>query len=195
MTVYKESAWTAARPWCPFPERWSSTDPQSTELEVSDLVGGFIRGLQPTYVVETGTCIGQTAEVIGSVLSMNGQGMLDTIEVNAEYAAVAKDRCRGLPVRVYEMRSLEFEPIAPIDFLWLDSLFEIRLQEFERFRPWLHAGSIIGIHDTAPHHGVMGAAAGEIPGTRSIRLHTPRGVTFLQLDLDNAPYRPGGEGR
>lgn len=184
MTVYRESAWTKARPWCPYPDRWSSTDPQSTEIEVSEMVGGFIRGLQPTYVVETGTCVGQTAEVIGAVLAMNGHGLLDTCEINSEYTAAARERVRDLPVRVHERSSLEFEPIAPIDFLWLDSLFEIRIQEFRRFQPWLHAGSVIGIHDTAPHHGPMGDEIMALPGVRALRLHTPRGVTFLQLDME-----------
>jgi len=40
---------------CPHPERWHSTDGDSTEIEVSDLAWGLVRTLQPDYCVETGT--------------------------------------------------------------------------------------------------------------------------------------------
>lgn len=181
MNVVSEAKWTKPRPDCPHPEWWSSTDPQSTELEVSELVAGFIRALQPEYVVETGTCLGQTAEIIAMALQMNGHGTLDTLEPDAERAEFARLRCKGLPVVVHETASLDFVPAQPIGFAWLDSRIELRVPEFERFRPHFVPGAIVGVHDTSPHHGDWGRAVEDLPGTRCIRLGTPRGVTFVEV--------------
>lgn len=177
-----ESTWTQPRPDCPRPGYWHATDSQSTELEVSELVAALVRALQPEYVIETGTCFGQTAQIIGMALVANEHGRLDTLEPVAARADVSRQWCAGLPVTVHEVSSLEFVPDDGIDFAWLDSRFELRIAEFERYRPWMHEGTVVGFHDTAPHHGPMGAEVERIPGTRCIRLRTPRGVTLLQLD-------------
>lgn len=180
--IYKESRWTRPREWCPAPEYWSSTDPQSTEIEVSELVGAFVRALQPTYVIETGTCLGQTAYAIGLALQANGHGVLDTLEPSPERAAYSRKRVEGLMVTVIEAESLSWNPAAAVDFAWLDSRLELRIPEFERYRPWMHNRTVVGFHDTAPHQdGTLGEDIFEIPGTRAIRLHTPRGVTFLEV--------------
>lgn len=181
MTVYLESKWTRPRADCPHPERWSSTDPQSTEIEVSELVAGFVRALQPDYVIETGTCIGQTAWIIGEALRTNGQGRLDTLETDPERAAAARRTCEGMPVTVHCVPSLEFTPAGPVGFAWLDSRVELRVPEFERFRPHMIPGSIVGFHDTSPHQGEWGREVESLPGTRAIRLRTPRGVTFVEV--------------
>lgn len=181
MPVYQESRFTRSREWCPRPEWWTSTDPQSTEFEVSDLVAGFVRALQPEYVLETGTCIGQTAYAIGTALLANGHGRLDTLETEHDRAEHSQDVCRDLPVAVYEVASLDFTPAQRIDFAWLDSRLQLRIPEFERYRQWMEPGAIVGFHDTAPHHGSFGDDIEALPGLRAIRLRTPRGVTFGQV--------------
>ena len=181
MTIYPESTWTAARADCPHPERWSSTDPQSTEIEVSELVSGFVRALQPDYVIETGTCIGQTAWIIGTALQENGQGRLDTLETDPDRAAAATMTCAGLPVTVHCASSLDFRPAEPIGFAWFDSRVELRVAEFNHYRPHIIPGSIVGFHDTSPHQGEWGRELESLPGTRAIRLRTPRGVTFVEV--------------
>jgi hypothetical protein len=181
VNVVAESTWTAPRTDCPHPEWWSSTDPQSTELEVSELVAAFVRALQPEYVVETGTCLAQTAYIIGLALTANGHGRLDTLETDPERAEFSRSRCTGLPVTVHCASSLDFTPPAPVGFAWLDSETWLRIPEFERFRPHVLPGAIVGFHDTAPHHGPWGRAVEALPGTRAIRLRTPRGVTFVEV--------------
>lgn len=181
MRAYQESTWTAARPDCPHPEWWHSTDPQSTELEVTELVAAFTRALQPEYVIETGTCVGQTAEAIGRALKANSHGRLVTLENEPDRAEYSRNRCEGLPVEVVVGESLEFTPTQPVDFAWLDSRTELRVPEFEHLRPWLHEGSIVGFHDTSPHQGVWGSHVEALSRTRPIRLRTPRGVTFVEI--------------
>ena len=176
-----EASWTPPTPWQLRPERWHAPDNQSTETEVSRLVAAFVVALQPDYVIETGTHKATTAMMIGRALMDNGHGHLDTLETNYELATAAKATLRGLPVTVLNQSSMNFQPGAKIDFAWLDSETYLRVGEFALFRPYMHPGTVVGMHDTAPHHGAYGDMVDQMPGTRSIRLHTPRGVTFLQV--------------
>lgn len=176
-----ESRWTPARPDCPHPEYWTSTDAHSTELEVSELVGAFVRALQPEYVVETGTCWGQTTEAIGHALKVNGHGQLVSLEVDAEKVEYSTLRCVGLPVLVTLCSSLEFLPSEPVGFAWFDSLLDLRIPEFNRYREHLLPGAIVGFHDTGPQFGAFGPQIASLPGVRPISLRTPRGVTFAEI--------------
>lgn len=183
MQIPNEAMWTDARDDCKNPEWWHSTDDQSTELEVTELVAAFIRALQPEYVVETGTFNGQTAAAIGQALLLNGHGELDTIEPNYDRAHVAFRRCAvpaDLPVTIQQMKSLDFTPRKQIDFAWLDSLLDLRIPEFEHFSKWMKPNhTIVGFHDTGPHKGDFGERIRELGQT--LQLPTPRGVTFLQV--------------
>lgn len=181
LELMSESSFTAPRPDCPRPELWHAVDAYSTEVEVSELVATFVRALQPELVVETGTCVGLTALMIGQALAANGHGRLVSLEVNDELAAGARQTCAGLPVEILTMSSMDYVPGEPIGFAWFDSLLSLRVAEFERFRPWLTAGTIVGFHDTGPQFGQYGDDVAQIPGTRSIRLRTPRGVTFAEV--------------
>lgn len=178
--MISEASWTLPRTDCPHPERWHAPDADSTEIEVSELIAAFVRALQPDYVVETGTCWGQTSEAIGRALQTNGQGRLVSLEVEPEKVAHATKRCQGLPVEIRLCDSLRFTPEQPIGFAFFDSLLPLRIPEYERYLPWLATGTIVGFHDTAPHHG-YGHQLEQIDGLRPIRLRTPRGVTFAEV--------------
>lgn len=179
---YPESRWTEPREDCPHPEWWHSTDPESTELEVTALIGAFILALQPEYVVETGSCVGMTSAIIGAALQNNGHGKLDTCEVNKTAIDWARGLCQGLPVRVNEIESMRFVPVKPIDFLFLDSLMELRVPEFHRFKTFLSPGAVIAFHDTGPHKGDFQEMVQSIEGLRFLQLNTPRGITLAQYD-------------
>lgn len=176
-----ESRWTPARPDCPHPEWWTSTDAHSTEIEVSELVGAFVRALQPEYVVETGTCWGQTAQQIGLALEFNGHGRLVTLEVDPAKVEYSADRCKGLPVDVAMCSSLEYTPYETIGFAWFDSLIELRVPEFVRYREHMRPGTIVGFHDTGPQFGAFGPMINGLAGLRPMSLPTPRGVTFAEV--------------
>jgi len=180
-----ESRYTLPSDLCPHPERWTSEDWDSAELEVTELVAAFVGALRPDLVVETGSAFGQTARAIGYTLKEAGSGVLHTIEPNPERAEITRGECKNLPVVVEEMSSLDFEPPSKIGFAWFDSLVPLRLPEFEHFYPHLLPGAIVGFHDTAPHHGTamwQGIMAQETAGRLlPIRLHTPRGVVFGEV--------------
>lgn len=179
-----EGRFTEPRADCPHPERWNSDDADSTEYEVSFLVGGFVRALQPDLVVETGSAWGQTAWRIGQALLDNGQGVLHTIEPDATRADHTRVRCGDLPVVVEQMKSMDWTPPGPLGFGWFDSLPELRVPEFLNYFPWLPAGAIVGFHDTGPHQGHLRADVEELETLGHllvIHLPTPRGVTFGQV--------------
>lgn len=195
-----ESTWTRPTNACPHPGRWHSTDDDSTEIEVSALVGAFVRAIQPDLVLETGTAWGQTAQAIGEALAANGQGELLTCEIDAERVAASAARCAGLPVEVVQRTSeavlielVQAEPQRLVQFAWLDSLFDLRLSELAALRFILAPGAVVGIHDCGEPGGakfdvfsrtIAGHALGW--GFSRISLPTPRGVTFLSW--------PGGQG-
>jgi hypothetical protein len=186
VTIVPESRWTPARPDCPYPEYWHSTDSDSTEIEVSELVGAFVRALQPETVVETGTAFGQTAWYIGDALRANGHGRLYTYETDANRVVLSADRVRGLPVTVLHKSSLHAnlsDETPPIGFAWFDSLTHLRQQEFRTLRVRMAHDAIVGFHDCGPQHPVRPdverlAQEGLL---RPIYLPTPRGVMFAQV--------------
>lgn len=171
---------------CPRPDYWHSTDADSTEIEVSELVAGFVRALQPELVIETGTAWGQTAYEIGVALHINKHGELITLETDPERVMSSKKRCADLPVQVLHLSSLHF-PLADNDtigFAWFDSLIHLRALEFEHFHEWMVPGkTIVGFHDTGPQHGLKPeieklVVKGMIA---PIFMPTPRGVCFAQV--------------
>ena len=131
----RESEFTQPSSWCPEPELWESYDYDSTEREVSELVGAFVRATKPQLVLETGTSYGYTAEAIGRALAANGRGWLVTLEHDAACAAIARSRCRDLPVEVLERDSKSWTPDAgkSIDFSRLGD-FRKRLRAARRYR-------------------------------------------------------------
>lgn len=171
-----EARWTTPRDDCPRPEWWHSADDESTEFEVTALVGAFVRALQPECVVETGSAFGQTAEAIGAALVQNGHGHLHSLETDPARAAIARGRTSTLPVDILEADSLSWEPSHAIDFAWFDSALHIRTSEFRSYRPWFSERCVVGFHDAGPQHGIrpdIEALAGSW-----IYLPTPRGVMF-----------------
>jgi predicted O-methyltransferase YrrM len=148
----------------------------ATEVEVLELVGAFVRALQPEVVVETGTHRGFGAEAIGQALARNGHGHLFTLEIDERLHAEASERVVGLPVTCLLMPAEDFTPPAPIDFAWFDSETNLRVSEFLRYRPLMHDRTVVGFHDTSPHHGYRPTL--DALGIALLDLPTPRGVTF-----------------
>lgn len=181
--MIEESFWTPASDWCPHPERWHSPDNESTEIEISRLVGAFVTALQPDFVVETGTAFGQTTKFIGEALRDNGHGTCTTIDTDGARLDIASALCAGLPIMLYGGNSLDYTPTAPIDFAWIDSGGQ-RGEEVERYFPYFSKGAIIGIHDAGPQHSTVRAQIESLDNRgiiKPIYLRSPRGVAFAQI--------------
>jgi len=176
-----ESTWTAPRPDCPRPEWWHAHGAGATEIEVTELVAALVRALQPEIVVETGVLHGQTTRAIGDALARNGHGTLYALEIMYEYARIAAAELRHMPVHVLAADSTGWIPPGPIDFAFLDSELDTRAREIEHFWPWLHAGTVLAIHDTGPHHPVRKTLDQFADKLVLLDLPTPRGVTLARL--------------
>lgn len=181
MKLRSEAEHTSASPWCPHPERWHAADDQATEIEVADLVGSFVRALQPELVVETGTYLAHTARAIGVALRRNGHGTLVTIEQEPALAALAVESLRHLPVNVICGDSLAVLPTALkgalVQFVWLDSGPQTRMREATLLLPYLDGGAVVGMHDTRPGRPItLDPHLFDV-----VTLRTPRGVSFGQL--------------
>ena len=167
---------TAPHPGCPHPEWWHAHDGMATEIEVLELVGAFVRALQPDLVIETGTHRGFGALAIGQALALNGHGTLITTEIDQALHAEATARTAGLPVTCLLQSSFDYTPTQPIDFAWFDSETNLRVAEFNHYLPHMHNRTIVGFHDTAPHHGYRPQL--DAYPIAWLDLPTPRGVTF-----------------
>lgn len=180
-----ESRFTDPRADCPSPERWHSDDADSTEWEVSELVGAFVKALRPDVVVETGSAWGQTAEQIGkALLGPPLTGWLHTLEPNPERVKESRVRCDMLPVTVVETTSLEWEPVDNIGFAWFDSLHHLRVPEFRKFYPHMTRGAFVGFHDTGPHQGGLREEILQLEAEGlllPVFLPSPRGVCFAEV--------------
>lgn len=178
-----EDRFTPANNFCQNPHYWHSVDPESTELEVSEMIGGLVRALQPELVIETGTAFAQTTEAIGRALKKNGHGRLVSLEIDENRIEPARQRCRRLPVEIVRGRSLDYTPPQSVDFLFFDSNPEERHLELKHFLPFVAPGTIVAFHDSAPHHVAYKyiqhlAEDGII---RPIFMHTPRGICLAEV--------------
>jgi hypothetical protein len=180
-----ESRFTDPRPDCKHPERWHSSDADSTEHEVTTLVAAFVGALRPDVVVETGSAWGQTAEAIGNVLAASGVGVLHTLEPDPERHAATVLRTKGLPVHVHQTPSLDWDDVPDdIGFAWLDSLHHLRVPEFRKFHPHFASRAIVGFHDAGPHQGALRSEILALENAGMllpIFLPTPRGVCFAEV--------------
>lgn len=189
-----ESRFTAPTDLCPYPERWTSTDGDSTEEEVCALVYGLVRGLQPDAVLETGTGFGAMAERITDALFVNARGKLFTIENDPERVAYSRRRLGyRQQIEIIEGSSLAWTPPDDVvfDLAWFDSYYELRVPEFRAFRRWMRRGTIVCFHDTAPGHGAHRSPTADSIRTtivaelhsqlRLVHLPTPRGATIGEV--------------
>lgn len=179
-----ESLFTEPRDDVPCPWYWHSPDPESTEYEVTALVGALVTALQPDLVVETGTALGHTAVVIGEALARNGHGYLVSIENDPDRVRTAGYRCAGLPVHLLCGDSLLWTTEDEIGLLFVDANADDRANEVRHFAPMLSDGAVIVVHDTGPHkhmRGLIDELAVEGLISDPLHLPTPRGVSLLQL--------------
>ena len=152
----------------------------SSEVEVLEFMYGIIRCMQPEFVVETGTYKGLGALAIGKALEANGHGRLFSTEIHVPYIQTARELCKGLPVDIVEMSSLDYAPDRDIDFAWFDSEPAIRADEFRKYYPRLTG--LVGFHDTYFNEVWNGIKDLEREGLIiPIVFKTPRGMCLAQV--------------
>lgn len=148
-----EALHTAPHHVAPHPEWWTAPDSDSTECEVTELIAAFVRAIQPEVVIETGTAYGYTSAAIGEALLRNGHGKLYTLEPDNARRKFAQDLADEVNPRIKEFveflptKSLDFTPPGQIQFALFDSLYQLRVDEFMRYKPYMKPGTIVTMHD------------------------------------------------
>lgn len=154
---------------CPEPHLWKAFDCFSTEFEVIQFLMYLTRAIKPKYVVETGTCFAYATNAIATAME---RGKIITCDPIKQWIEL-HERATYL-----QIPSLDVLPDEPIDLLFLDSLPELRVQEYFHFKPYLSPRAVIAIHDTGASHpelleGVKNLLRDELDG---FFLPTPRGL-------------------
>lgn len=173
---------------CRNPERWHSTDGDSTEREVAEFIGALVRVCQPEVVVELGTAFGETAEFIVDALTRNGHGYLYTLETDPERVQHVRDRIPAAANwEIIQASSLEWEPPpgTVIDVLFSDTLRDLRCEEIHRFLPYMCQAGLAAVHDSGwdvgPLRGWLENSLVKPGLARAVDFPTPRGLTLLEL--------------
>jgi len=187
-----ESRFFAPTDRCPHPERFTSTDGDSTEIEVAEFIGALVRVCQPDVVVELGSAFGETTARIVEALDRNGHGFLYTLEIDGERAQYVRDR---IPASdrwaLVEQSSLEWLPPygETVDLLFSDTLRDIRCEEIHRFLPYMRAASLAAVHDSGwdmgPLRGWLENSLVKPGYARAVDFPTARGLTLLELNPGN----------
>ncbi len=148
-----EGRFVRSRPECPEPWLWHSEDVGGVEDEVRGLIVRSIETVKPIACVETGAWRGSTARAIAEALERNGRGYLWSLELDPDAATAAVETIAGVAHRaeVVQRSSLEWRPTRKLDFVFLDSSAGIRGLEFLHFYPWMHARTLVLVHDTGRH--------------------------------------------
>jgi predicted O-methyltransferase YrrM len=160
--------------------------------------------IKPQVILETGTHLGYSASYMGLALEENDRGLLVSLEVQPDYAILAKALFDNLKLqdRVSCILQASLDYVLPedslVDFLFLDSEPEFRFDEFVRFWPQVRPGGFIGIHDLHPHLGHSGVVTDGMMDrpygdfrpklgpmilqheVQTVTFPTPRGFTLFQ---------------
>ena len=183
---------TVPDPWNP---RWINVESlgggYAVEIEIAELLHGFVRAVKPKVVVETGTHKGFSALVIAKALQQNGEGHLYTVDLEDHKVRALLDRFGvGKLVTVSNMYSAKFlksmRADTVVDLLWLDAdhTKEAVLEEFMAAERLLRPGSYVGFHDTIidPRED---AAVREIrrlrPSWEYVRFVSARGFDLMRV--------------
>lgn len=171
---------------CKHPQLFTMNSRVGSETEVHAFLKALTYMLKPRLIVETGTYEGNGTIAFAEGVMQNGFGRVVSLEWNPDLVQTARHKLSEYPVEVVACNSLEYNPEGQIDLLFLDSKRTVRINEFLRFRPFLHNKSVIVWHDSSyrPQSHVVFDAVNELYNAGIIDrllLPTPRGITLSML--------------
>lgn len=160
---------------------YRTEDADAAECEVGKLIAAFVRAVKPRTLVEIGTHLGATAELIGRALEANGVGRLHTFELDPGKAARAERRLQGLPVRVHTRDAAGAEEdFDAVDLLFVDGDGVRRETDFLRWAQKLRLEGLVFVHDALKDEDVFLALRRvEMP---KLWVRTPRGLVIFQKE-------------
>jgi predicted O-methyltransferase YrrM len=178
-------------PECPFPQRWKMYDGMSTEVETVEFLQYLVQLLKPEVAIETGTYVGWGTLHIALGMHQNQFGVVHTAEPYREHWEAAAKRLAGYEDHVKFHHTTGLQMIQDfqdtIDFAFLDSNIDTRLEEMRALIPRLKDSGVVAIHDTSTYHQknsggprVPFQAYATVNNMQIINLDTPRGLTLMR---------------
>jgi predicted O-methyltransferase YrrM len=160
---------------------WHYDGTKGTEREVSEFIASLVHAVKPDVVVETGTFLGHTTDVIAAALESNGRGHLHTVENDSDLVAQLRARLPGR-VTLHEADSNEWcERFAgPVDVAFVDSgPGRVRLGDVQALWPKLAPGGYLMVHDTI-YYKRLYARVSELVGVDGIEIRSLLGLGIWQ---------------
>lgn len=163
--------------------KWRKQSVLGPEIETTGVLAWLVRHQKPERVIETGCAHGDTSAAIGEALAQNGSGWLYTCDIEPERVRETQERCKGLPVRVFEQTGeslIQSDPAHKWDFAWVDSGWApVREAEARLLKDWMNPGGLVCLHDICQNYQ-HGYYAMKETGWDNICLHTPYGLAIFQ---------------
>jgi predicted O-methyltransferase YrrM len=174
---------TASADLCADPDYWHSVDRSSTEVEVSEMIGGIVRGLQPDVCVELGSYMGQTSRAIATALRQSGHGWLYALDTDVRCVRTCQTVLAGLPAVAVLVDAGCWIPPPVIDFIWVDhGDVNTRIAAVEHLLSHLSRRAVVCWHDAGSYWtlGDQLRRAFGPPLWSLLFLPTPRGVAIMR---------------
>ena len=177
---------------CPNPKLWSMYDGMATEAEVLHFLYALVLMLKPDVVVETGTYLGYGTAHLALAVKNNGRGHVHTAEPDPNTIAKAWKLLERIKLSSYvspfKGTGVELiRSLAAIDFAFLDSDCNTRIEEMIALYPSLTDHSMIAVHDTSILHdqhsqGLRTAFTqfANEQGLEAMHFNTPRGLMLFR---------------
>ncbi len=186
MTIPAETAWTEFQesvdereftPWAP--EGWLSYNGQSPEVGVMDFARQLVRMMNPVLVLETGVGQGYMTRALVAALE---DGKLVAFESDDQWRTMIWAQRfweeRRHVASISEHPTPSDEQFATADLTVLDSEFEFRFDEIERWNLYAKEGALAIVHDTAAREGTIHQSTRDLIvslGMTGVFLNNPRG--------------------
>lgn len=148
----------------------------------------FVRTFRPTSCIEMGTALGISAAYQAAALTLNGQGMLATLEGAASLAGIARENFRRLGLDTVEVTVGRFADTLgdvlarrqPVDYVFVDGHHDgqATVAYFEQAVPFLAETGFVIFDDIAWSDG-MTKAWRTIVGDERVRLAVDLGAMGL----------------
>jgi predicted O-methyltransferase YrrM len=179
-------------PECPQPHLWMCYDQEATEVEVLKLLYALVLATKPRVIVETGSYRGAGTVWLARAAKHNEFGKVHSCEVDENVLAEAKILLEHEQLDKYVELSSEpglalIARLPRIDFAFLDSAIDGRVEEAQMVLAKLSPAGVIAVHDSNTFHAKM--RNGPRPGLHELaereklqilQLDTPRGLTLLK---------------
>jgi predicted O-methyltransferase YrrM len=174
---------------CPTPQQWSMWDGM---VETLSFLYALVRLLKPVVIIETGTYLGYGTAHLALAAKHNKFGRVLTAEpdnalFNKSSMLLAELGLSAYVTHYPVIGTSMIHSLGPVDFAFLDSNCNARIEEMAVLLPRLHQGSMVAVHDTSVFHmmnndGPRGpfTKLAEDLGLEMMHFNTPRGLMLFR---------------